>query len=80
MLKNIDIAHQNILKRKIKDSIIKSSKEIKKVRRRKMFNLVKDEFDENADDILNSINKMLEKNQKEKEEKEEKENKKEEEK
>ena len=77
MLKNIDIAHQNILKRKIKDSIIKSSKEIKKVRRRKMFNLVKDEFDENADDILNSINKMLEKNQKEKEEKE---NKKEEEK
>lgn len=56
----------NILKRKIKDSIIKSSKEIKKVRRRKMFNLVKDEFDENADDILNSINKMLEKNKKEK--------------
>ena len=42
-----------------------------------MFNLVKDEFDENADDILNSINKMLEKNIKEKEEKE---NKKEEEK
>ena len=56
----------NILKRKIKDSIIKSSKEIKKERRRKMFNLVKDEFDENADDILNSINKMLEKNKKEK--------------
>ena len=73
MLKNIDIAHQNILKRKIKDSIIKSSKEIKKVRRRKMFNLVKDEFDENADDILNSINKMLEKNQKEKENKKEEE-------
>lgn len=42
-----------------------------------MFNLVKDEFDKNADDILNSINKMLEKNKKEKEEKE---NKKEEEK
>ena len=42
-----------------------------------MFNLVKDEFDENADDILNSINKMLEKNKKEKEGKE---NKKEEEK
>ena len=42
-----------------------------------MFNLVKDEFDENADDILNSINKMLEKKKKEKEEKE---NKKEEEK
>lgn len=33
-----------------------------------MFNLVKDEFDENSDDILNSINKMLEKNRKEKEE------------
>ena len=31
-----------------------------------MFNLVKDEFDENADDILNSIKKMLEKNKKEK--------------
>lgn len=27
-----------------------------------MFNLVKDDFDENSDDILNSINKMLEKN------------------
>lgn len=42
-----------------------------------MFNLVKDDFDENSDDILNSINKMLEKNKKEKEEKlnkEEKEN------
>ena len=38
-----------------------------------MFNLVKDEFDENADDILNSINKMLEKNQKEKENKKEEE-------
>lgn len=25
-----------------------------------MFNLVKDDFDENFDDILNSINKMLE--------------------
>lgn len=35
-----------------------------------MFNLVKDDFDENSDDILNSINKMLEKNKKEKEEKE----------
>ena len=40
-----------------------------------MFNLVKDDFDENADDILNSINKMLEKN-KNKDEKEDKENKK----
>lgn len=36
-----------------------------------MFNLVKDDFDENSDDILNSINKMLEKNKKEKEEKNE---------
>ena len=33
-----------------------------------MFNLVKDEFDENSDDILNSINKMLDKNSKEKKE------------
>ena len=38
-----------------------------------MFNLVKDNFDENSDDILNSINKMLEKNKKEKEEEQEKE-------
>ena len=37
-----------------------------------MFNLVKDDFDENSDDILNSINKMLEKNKKEKEKKNEK--------
>ena len=35
-----------------------------------MFNLVRDDFDENSDDILNSINKMLEKNKKDKEEKE----------
>ena len=27
-----------------------------------MFNLIKDEFDENSDDILESINKMLENN------------------
>ncbi len=40
-----------------------------------MFNLVKDDFDENSDDILNSINKMLEKNKKEKEENKEEENK-----
>lgn len=37
-----------------------------------MFNLIKDEFEENSDDILESINKMLankeEKNKKEKEE------------
>ena len=39
-----------------------------------MFNLIKDEFDENADDILNSINKMLENNKQEKEEKIDKEN------
>ena len=31
-----------------------------------MFNLVKDDFDENSDDILNTINKMLDKNKKEK--------------
>ena len=37
-----------------------------------MFNLVRDDFDANSDDILNSINKMLEKNRKEKEDKEEK--------
>lgn len=35
-----------------------------------MFNLIKDDFDENSDDILNSINKMLEKNKKEKEDEE----------
>ena len=42
-----------------------------------MFNLVKDDFDENSDDILNTINKMLqekknkdgEKDEKQKEEK-----------
>ena len=38
-----------------------------------MFNLVKDEFDENSDDILASINKMLA--QKKKYEKKEEENK-----
>lgn len=32
-----------------------------------MFNLIKDEFDENTEDILTSINKMLEKNKKDKE-------------
>lgn len=32
-----------------------------------MFNLIKDEFDENTEDILDSINKMLEKNKKDKE-------------
>lgn len=34
-----------------------------------MFNLVKDDFDENTDDILKSINKILEKNDKDKNEK-----------
>ncbi len=29
-----------------------------------MFNLVKDDFDENSDDILKTINKMLENNKK----------------
>lgn len=37
-----------------------------------MFNLVKDDFDENSDDILNTINKMLEKNEEAKKEKNEK--------
>ena len=36
-----------------------------------MFNLVKDDFDESLDDIMNSINKMLE-NSEDEEEKEEK--------
>ena len=31
-----------------------------------MFTLIKDEFDENTEDILNSINIMLEKDKKEK--------------
>lgn len=38
-----------------------------------MFNLIKDEFDENSDDILESIHKMLA--NKEEENKEKKENK-----
>lgn len=40
-----------------------------------MFNLVKDDFDENSDDILNTINKMLEKNKNNKEENKKKEEK-----
>ena len=40
-----------------------------------MFTVKRDDFDENTDDILNSINKMLEKNKKE-ENKEENNNKK----
>ncbi len=40
-----------------------------------MFNLIKDEFDENSDDILESINKMLE-NNKQKDNEENKEDKK----
>ena len=42
-----------------------------------MFNLIKDEFDENTEDILTSINKMLEKNNKEKKKEKGKENNKE---
>ena len=34
-----------------------------------MFNLVRDDVDENSEDILNSINKMLEQNKELKEEK-----------
>ena len=34
-----------------------------------MFNLVRDDFDENSEDILNSINKMLEQNKELEEEK-----------
>lgn len=34
-----------------------------------MFNLVRDDFDENSEDILNSINKMIEQNKELKEEK-----------
>ena len=37
-----------------------------------MFNLVKDEFDENSDDILESINKMLAEKKKNEEKEEEK--------
>lgn len=37
-----------------------------------MFNLIKDEFDENSEDILESINKMLSDKKEEKEEKENK--------
>lgn len=40
-----------------------------------MFNLIKDEFDENSDDILETINKMLADKKDEKENKKEKENK-----
>ena len=36
-----------------------------------MLNLVRDDFDANSDDILNTINKMLEKNRKNEEEKSE---------
>lgn len=38
-----------------------------------MFNLIRDDFDENSEDILNSINKMLEKNRNNDDEKENKE-------
>lgn len=36
-----------------------------------MFNLVKDDFDENSDDILNTINKMLDSDDESKMEKKE---------
>lgn len=39
-----------------------------------MFNLIKDEYDENSDDILETINKMLANKKEEKEDKNEKEN------
>lgn len=39
-----------------------------------MFNLIKDEFEENTEDILTSINKMLEKNKKENNEQKEEKN------
>ncbi len=42
-----------------------------------MFTVKRDDFDENTDDILNSINKMLEKNKKEKAENKEENNNKE---
>ena len=37
-----------------------------------MFNLVKDDFDENMDDIMNSINKILDEEDKEVKKEEEK--------
>lgn len=40
-----------------------------------MFNLIKDEFEENSDDILETINKMLANRKEEKEEQERKEEK-----
>lgn len=40
-----------------------------------MFNLIKDEFDENSDDILETINKMLANKKEENEDKNDKENK-----
>lgn len=39
-----------------------------------MFNLIKDEFDENSDDILKTINKMLANKKEEKEKKQDKDN------
>ena len=39
-----------------------------------MFNLIKDEFDENSDDILESINEMIAKQREEKEKEEKEEN------
>jgi len=45
--------HKNVLNLKIYNSIMKSEG------RGKMFNLIKDEFEENSEDILETINKML---------------------
>lgn len=43
---------------------------MKKIRRENnMLHIMKDDFDENAEDILNTINKMLSKSKEEKEEK-----------
>lgn len=39
-----------------------------------MLTFVKDDFDENSDDILNSINKMIEKNKEEKNNKDKEDN------
>jgi hypothetical protein len=50
------------LKSKIQNDIIQSR------RNKKMFNLVKDDFDENMDDIMNSINKIINDENEEKEE------------
>lgn len=42
---------------------------MKKLGGKNMLHIMKDDFDENAEDILNTINKMLSKSKEEKEEK-----------